>query len=206
MLMPYPKWIIHHNTKKPKNIYIQKTDYIFVINMSILIVVDYEKDAERKRIDYLIEKWSNKGNLEKIRKMAIIADIDDIDGFVKEIMSRLEGNPEEKVKVYEIKELKKTISSKKETLKYTISDKKEIVESFLKYLMIKIGASYECSIDGTKKYVVYTKKGSCSISIKIKENDKKLIILFEIEGYGDSVDLIKNKIDNDMKLFIEGIL
>jgi len=170
-------------------------------------VVDYDKDAERKRIDYLIERWSNKGNLEKIRKMAIIADIDDVDGFVKDIMSRLEGNPEEKVRVYEIKELKKTISSKKTTLSYKITDKKEAVEGFLKYLMIKLGASYECSVNGTKKYEVYTKKGNCSISIKLKENNEnKLIINFEIEGYGESVDLIKNKIDNDMKLFIEGLL
>ncbi|WP_292460405.1 hypothetical protein [Methanothermococcus sp.] len=174
--------------------------------MSNLIVVDYDKDAERKRIDYLIERWSNKGNIEKIRKMAIIADIDNIDDFVEDIMSRLEGNPEEKVRIYEIKELKKTISSKKTTLNYEITDKKEVIESFLKYLMIKLGASYECSINNTKKYEVYTKKGNCSISIKLKENNEKLIINFEIEGYGESVDLIKNRIDNDMKLFIEGIL
>jgi len=186
--------------------------------MSNLIVIDYDKDAERKRIDYLIEKWSNKGNMEKIRKIAIIADIDDIDGFINDIMSRLEGNPEEKVRVYEIKEIKKTISSKKITLSYKITGKKEGVESFLKYLMIKLGASYECSVNGTKKYEVYTKKGSCSISIKLYENlrfsnpvgyennENKLIINFEIEGYGESVDLIKNKIDNDMRLFIEGLL
>jgi len=174
--------------------------------MSNLIVVDYDKDAERKRIDYLIERGSNRGNIEKIRKMAIIADIEDMDEFVKDIMSRLEGNPEEKVRIYKIEEVKKTISSKKTTLNYEISDKKEAVEGFLKYLMIKIGASYECSVNDTKKYEVYTKKGSCSISIKLKEKGNKLIITFEIEGYGESVDLIKNKIDNDMKLFIEGLL
>jgi len=39
-----------------------------------------------------------------------------------------------------------------------------------------------------------------------ENNENKLIINFEIEGYGESVDLIKNKIDNDMKLFIEGLL
>ncbi|AEF97209.1 hypothetical protein [Methanotorris igneus] len=174
--------------------------------MTYLVVVDYEKDSERKRIDYLIERWSNRGSIEKIRKMAIIVDVDNIDDFIKDIMSRLEGNPEEKVKVYEIKEVKKTIPSKKITLNYEVADKKEVVEGFLKYLMAKIGASYECSINDTKKYEAYTKKGSCSISIKLKEKGNKLIINFEIEGYGESVDLIKNKIDNDMKLFIEGLL
>jgi hypothetical protein len=177
--------------------------------MSNLIVVNYDKDAERKRIDYLIERWSNKGNIEKIRKMAIIIDLknsNEVDEFVKDIMSRLEGNPEEKVKIYKIEEVKKIVSSKKTALNYEIMDKKEAVEGFLKYLMIKIGASYECSVNDTKKYEAYTKKGSCSISIKLKEKGNKLIITFEIEGYGESVDLIKNKINNDMKLFIEGLL
>ncbi|UXM84182.1 hypothetical protein [Methanococcus aeolicus] len=174
--------------------------------MNNLVVVNYDNDAERKRIDYLIEKWSNKGKIEKIRKMAIIADMEDMDKFVNDIMSRLEGAPKEKVRIYKIEEVKKTISSKKTTLNYEIIDNKEAVEGFLKYLMIKLGASYECSINNTKKYEVYTKKGSCSISIKLKEKGNKLIITFEIEGYGESVDLIKNKINNDMKLFIEGIV
>ncbi|MBW9221349.1 hypothetical protein KKP91_04045 [Methanothermococcus sp. SCGC AD-155-M21] len=185
--------------------------------MKNLVVVDYDKDTERKRIDYLIEKWSDRGKVDKIRKMAILVDVDNIDEFVNNIMSRLEGDPEEKVKVYEIKKIENPISSKKIMLKYEIFNKKEGVITFLNYLMTKLGASYEYSIDNMKKYEVYTKKGKCSISIKLyedfqclnpseKENKNKLKINFEIQGYGESVDLIKNKIDNDMKLFIEGLL
>jgi hypothetical protein len=223
--------------------------------MGYLIVVNYDKDVERKRVDYLIEKWSNRGNIEKIRKMAIITDMEDMDEFVKDIMSRLEGNPEKKVRIYKIEEVKKTVPSKKATLNYKLTGRKgaEAVTGFLKYLMVKIGASYVCSIGTTKKYEAYTKKGSCFILIKLQgktemdnwnENTKKnkknkknemikrayeneetkknekekeheknekneheyIVITFEIEGYGESVDLIKNKIDNDMKLFIEGVL
>ncbi|MBW9222746.1 hypothetical protein KKP97_06855 [Methanothermococcus sp. SCGC AD-155-C09] len=184
--------------------------------MKNLVVIDYDKDTERKRIDYLIEKWSDRGRVEKIRKMAILIDVDNIDEFVNNIMSRLEGNPEEKVKVYEIKEIENPTSSKKIILTYNIQNKKEGVITFLNYLMAKLGASYEYSLNNMKKYEVYTKKGKCSISIRLyedqcsntleRENKNKLIINFEIQGYGESVDLIKNKIDYDMRLFIEGLL
>ena len=165
--------------------------------MKYLIVVDYDRDTERKRIDYLIEKWSQRANIEKIRKIAILVDIENIDEFISGIVSRLEGNPEEKVKIYEIREVKKSVPLKKVNLSYKISNN-EGVENFLRYLMAKLGASYQCSIGSIKRYHVYTKKGKCSISVGIYSN----LVTFEIEGYGEGVDLIKNKIDGDMRLFI----
>ncbi|NKQ37975.1 MAG: hypothetical protein HF967_00585 [Methanosarcinales archaeon] len=177
------------------------------MNTSNLIIINYDKDTERKRIDYLIERWSDRGDIEKIKKMVIIADVENINEFVKDIMSRLEGDVDNKIKVYEIEEVKKTILPKKVILCYEITDKKKALDGFLKYLLIKIGASYEYSVNDIKKYEVYTKKGNCSISIKLNEKEENvLMIVFEIEGYGESMNLIKNKIDSDMKLFIEGLL
>ena len=170
-------------------------------NMKYLIVVDYDKDTERKRIDYLIEKWSQRADIEKIRKMAILIETEDIDELISGIISRLEGDPEEKVRIYEVREVKKSMPLKKITLKYRISNK-ESIEGFLNYLMAKLGASYEYSIGDVKRYSLYTKKGKCSILVGFYRD----ILTFEIEGYGEGVDTIKNRIDSDMKLFIEGSL
>lgn len=109
------------------------------MNISNLIIINYDKDTERKRIDYLIERWSDRGDIEKIKKMVIIADVENINEFVKDIMSRLEGDVDNKIKVYEIEEVKKTILPKKVILCYEITDKKKAVDGFLKYLLIKIG-------------------------------------------------------------------
>lgn len=165
--------------------------------MKYLIVIDYDRDTERKRIDYLIEKWSQRANIEKIKKIGLLVDIDNVDEFISDIISRLETNPEEKVKIYEVREVKKYVPLKKISLSYKITNKEE-VESFLNYLMAKLGASYQCSIGNVKRYDVYTKKGRCSISVGLHRD----LLIFDIEGYGEGVDLIKNKIDNDMRLFI----
>ena len=169
--------------------------------MKYLIVIDYERDRERKRIDYLIEKWSQRADIEKIRKMAILIETEDIDELVRGIISRLEGDPEEKLRIYEVKEVRRSMPLKRITLKYRILNK-DGIECFLNYLMAKLGASYECSIGDVKRYRLYTKRGRCSISVGLYRD----LITFEIEGYGEGVDIIKNKIDSDMKLFIEGSL
>ena len=165
--------------------------------MKYLIVVDYDRDTERKRIDYLIEKWSQRIDIEKVRKMALLVEVENIDEFVEDIISRLEGDPEGKVRIYEVREVKKSVPLKNIKLSYKIPGR-EGIDSFLNYLMVKLGASYECSIGGAKRYYVYTKKGKCSISVGFYRH----LLIFEIEGYGEGVDLIKNKIDNDMRLFI----
>ncbi|HID47631.1 MAG TPA: hypothetical protein EYH15_00025 [Methanothermococcus okinawensis] len=169
--------------------------------MKYLLVIDYERDTERKRIDYLIEKWSQRASIEKIKKMAILVEAENIDELIREITSRLEGDPDEKLRVYQVKELKKSVPLKRTTLKYSISNK-EGIEGFLNYLMAKLGASYQCSIGGIKNYQLYTKKGKCSISVGLYRD----LVTFEIEGYSEGVDIIKNKIHRDMKLFIEGSL
>ncbi|EHP83915.1 hypothetical protein [Methanotorris formicicus] len=163
-----------------------------------LVVVNYDKDIERKRVDYLIEKWSKRGRIEKIKKTAIIVDVDDIDEFVKEISSKLEGNEEEKLKLYKIEEVKKKIPKERKILKYKINDR-EFLEKFIDYLMAKMGGSYVSSIGKTAKYEIYTKKGRGIIKITLNSN-----IIFEIEGYGEVVDFLSEKIDEEMSFIVKG--
>jgi len=164
-----------------------------------LVVVNYEGDIERKRVDYLIEKWSKRGKIEKIKKTALIVDVDDIDEFIGEISSKLEGNEEEKLKLYKIEEVRKKIPKKRKTLKYEIKDR-EFIEKFItEYLMAKMGGSYVSSIGNTAKYEVYTKKGKGIIRITINPSHA----IFEIEGYGEVVNYLSEKIDEEMSFIIK---
>jgi len=164
-----------------------------------LVIVNYDKDIERKRVDYLIEKWSKRGKIEKIKKTALIVDIDDIDEFIREISSKLEDNVEEKLKLYKIEEVRKKIPKEKRILKYKINDR-EFLEKFIDYLMAKMGGSYVSSIGNTAKYEVYTKKGKGTIKITLDSS----YAIFEIEGYGEVVDYLSEKIDEEMSFIVKG--
>ena len=47
-----------------------------------LLILDYETDAERKRIDYAIERWQNKLKISKPKGTIIV-----IDGKQEQILS-----------------------------------------------------------------------------------------------------------------------
>jgi len=163
-----------------------------------LIVVNYDKDVERKRVDYLIEKWNKRGKIEKIKKTVLIVDIDDIDEFVKEISSKLERDEEKKLKIYKIEEVKKKIPKERKSLKYKINDM-DFMEKFIDYLMAKMGGAYISSIGNTAKYEIYTKKGKGIIKITLDS----FYAIFEIEGYGEVVDYLSERINEEMSFIIK---
>ncbi|ACX72853.1 conserved hypothetical protein [Methanocaldococcus vulcanius M7] len=163
-----------------------------------LVIVNYNKDIERKRIDYLIEKWSKMGKIEKIKKTALIVDIDDMDEFIKEISSKLEGDEEKKLKIYKIEEVKKKIPKERKSLKYKINDM-DFMEKFIDYLMAKMGGAYISSIGKTAKYEIYTKKGKGIIKITLESS----YAIFEIEGYGEVVDYLSERINEEMSFIIK---
>ncbi len=164
--------------------------------MEYIVLVSYESDAERKRIDYLVEKW----NLRKLKGIVIHVDAENPQEFFEELFSRLEGNVDEKVEVYEVKRVKKKVETKKKRLEFTIKEEKKIVERFIDYLLSKMNASYVCSDALAKVYSVYTRKGKSDVKVEIRGNGKTTVI-FEIEGYGDVVDFLAEKIKSELRLF-----
>ncbi|WP_367884216.1 hypothetical protein [Thermococcus sp. JCM 11816] len=104
--------------------------------------------------------------------------------FLEELFSKVEGNPKEKVKVYSILPLKKTIETKRKTLEYEISEDKKIVERFLEYLFSKLNASYSHSDALAKVYNAYTRKGGrATLKVVIREGEKTHVSI-EVEGFG----------------------
>ncbi len=168
--------------------------------MGYIIFVAYDNDAERKRIDYLLDKWSAQATLKKPRGTVFYIETDDIQEFLEELFSRLEGNAGEKVEVYSAKRVKSRIEAKRKTLEYTINEERKVIERFIDYLLSKMNASYSRSENGAKVYSAYTRKGRATIKATIS-GDGKTKVRLEIEGYGDVVNFLAERIDEELRLF-----
>ncbi|AIU70306.1 hypothetical protein TEU_08170 [Thermococcus eurythermalis] len=171
--------------------------------MGYIIFVTYDNDAERKRIDYLLDKWSSQATLKKPRGTVFYIETDNTRDFLEELFSRLEGNAEEKVEVYYAKKVESNVKARRRVLEYTINEEKKVVEKFIDYLLSKINSSYSHSEDDTKIYNVYTRKGRATIRATI-HGDRRTRTSLEIEGYGDVVDFLAERIDEELKLFAGG--
>ncbi|WP_010476909.1 hypothetical protein [Thermococcus zilligii] len=171
--------------------------------MGYIIFVSYETDAERKRIDYLLDKWSSRAVIKKPRGTVVYIEADSLTEFLEELFSRLEGDIGEKIEVYEARPLKKAVESKKRVLEYTLPEEKKVVERFIEYLLSKLNASPTGSDPIAKSFSVYTRKGRATIKV-ITRGDGSSQVVFEIEGFGEAVDFLAERIDEELKLFAGG--
>ncbi|MCK9322941.1 MAG: hypothetical protein RBR05_02425 [Candidatus Methanomethylophilaceae archaeon] len=169
--------------------------------MDYLILVDYQSDAERKRIDYAIERWKDKGKIHKTKGTVIHYAGDDVDDFLDDLYSRLSVGTGS-VHIFAGDIYSPDINEQTTQLKYTTTIDSTAVENFLKYLMNKLGASFEGTKQGIKSYTAYTKKGQAGIDVTLTAGDKTAVLVV-VRGYGDVVSFIAGRIDKELKVFLE---
>ena len=172
--------------------------------MQHLLILDYKNDAERKRIDYTIEKWSAKANVTvtKPKGVVVLFEGDTLSRFVEDVCSRRDA-ASELPKIYALNECVPFVVEKTQQLEFSTAKSADIVENFVNYLLAKQSAAFEFS-DGSKKvYAARTRKGLARIVVDI-EPGKNTRCRITVEGYGEVVDFVAGKIDDEMKVFLEG--
>lgn len=176
--------------------------------MEYLFIIDYDSDAERKRVDYTIERWSEKAKVKKTKGTVLLFESSNVDEFIEDLYARLDTDAE-KVKVYKIEAYEPDVEKQSRKLVYESLEPLEALQSFLNYLMSKLGASFEYSTENTSHYTAYTKKGQAQLEIfwkdhtsEGKEGEKTLSFVVNVEGYGNVVDFIADKLDEEIKIFL----
>lgn len=167
--------------------------------MDYLFILHYNTDAERKRIDYAIERWGNTSTIRKLRGSTFIFSGDNVEPFIEDLYSRIHL-PERSLEIYRVDKYYTEIDISVRTLIYDEKEDSETIQKFLKYLMSKINANYEYSNEGMMVYTVPSKKGRAKILIE-QLNHKGGLTKISIEGYGDVVDYLADKINYEMNIF-----
>jgi len=172
--------------------------------MSYILFVRYETDAERKRIDYAVERWSSRIRITKPRGMTLLLESMDervVSEFLDDLLSRLELKElrdRGKVMVFRAEPCSIEVEHKRKVLSYEFSVGKPAMERFLNYMISKIGGSYEYGSGETKIYSAYTKKGYIRMEVTLREK----MVTIALEGYGDVVNFFSSRIDEEMRIFL----
>ena len=167
--------------------------------MQYLVVLAYESDTERKRIDYAIERWKNETDIIKPKGTTIIFKGTNIDKFIEDLYSRIEIKTH-KIEVFNLSKYSPDIDIQVNELVYRDIENIEFTQKFLEYIVNKLNARYEDADNRGKYYTVNTKKGQGRISLFIRSEKK--CIKIKIEGYGEFSDFISKKIDDEMRVFL----
>ncbi|WP_144368018.1 hypothetical protein [Palaeococcus pacificus] len=175
------------------------------IPMPHLFIISYGNDAERKRIEYLLEKWSERAEISKLRGITFIIDTENVSEFAEELLSKLDPPSSDKVEVYHVKkeDLKSKVAPNKVELEYITNENPQIVRKLLRYILSKCNAYYVSSDDLSMTYGAYTKKGRVEIRIEIDEkstNETQIVI--SLVGYGEVVEYMAKKLREELSLLL----
>ena len=169
--------------------------------MKYLFIVDYEDDAERKRIDYLLEKWRERARISKPKGLTFIIETEEIDKFAEELFSKLNPESSRKVEVFALheKDLQSKIQPNKLILEYQSEEPPETVEKFLKYVFSKNNIRYYSSDIKSTKYFTLTRKGRVDIEVIIEPKKNKIQVKLLFSGYGEALEYVVKKLKEELE-------
>jgi hypothetical protein len=167
-----------------------------------LIIAKYSDEAERKRIEYAMERWGQVMKLGRPEGVPII--IEDESEKVKELLDDLYARTsKDKIKIYALSQASFDVKKTEKEIKAALEGGMETVEKFIGFILAKQKALFMREIPFGKLYEVYTKKGRAEVAIGLKEEKGKVVVAIRITGFGDAADLIYDKINSELKYFKE---
>lgn len=142
-----------------------------------LYTVEYENDAERKRVEYLFNNWSD-GTVERPDGLVRVAK----DTPHKELYERLISKvPADRVSAYQLEPAETDVDPETVRVSQAIAAPTEAVESFVEYMLSKKKAGLQSAKHN--EYEVYTKKGRATVSYTINETGDGVTVQITVVGH-----------------------
>ena len=141
-----------------------------------LFVVEYDSDAERKRVEYLFD--NAEGEVSTLSGLSRITEGVDIEETYEQLVSKV---PEDQVQAYRLEPVDVSAEPERTTVTQRIGAPAETVEPFLEYMLSKKKAVLQSA--ARNEYEVYTKKGRADITYTLDEDGSETVVEIQIEGY-----------------------
>ncbi len=172
--------------------------------MVYLLLVRYRSEAERKRLEYLIEKWESNVRIERPGGAILIIDdgIDNVLKFLEELYSKI---PRDEVSIYKLSEPDLHISPLTlEADVRTAMDANEVWGA-IGLITAKLRAVLISETSNSRVYQVSTKGGSCRVRFTVSPLGNGSLITFTVEGFGAVVSNVFDRLVKELSLIGEVI-
>ena len=160
-----------------------------------LFCVDYQNEAERKRVEYLFKNWES-GQIEAPKGLVRIAEGVNRESLHEELVTKVE---DKRVEVYKLESTSMDLEEESLTVEQEINKSKDTVEGFLDYILSKKGAVLK--EPSQNNYEIYTKKGRAEIRPKVTDNGDSVTIRLLIKGYPPAPSFLEEFFDSEFKEF-----
>lgn len=165
-------------------------------NGEYLFVVNYDSDAERKRVEYLFDNAN--GEISTLSGLARIAEGIDLEEMYEEIISKV---PEDQVEAYRLEPIDVASEPERKTVEKAVNAPADTVEPFVEYMLSKKKAVLQSG--ARNEYEVYTKKGRAEIAYDVDESGGSTRVEIRIEGYPPAPEFLAEYFETELSDYAE---
>lgn len=160
-----------------------------------LFCVDYENEAERKRVEYLFNNWDS-GQIEAPQGLVRIAEDVDREALHEQLLTKVE---DDRVEVYSLEPTTMDLEKESLTVEQDIVASKDAVDGFLDYVLSKKKAVLKEPSQST--YEIYTKKGRAEVRPSMDESGNTVTVRLLIKGYPPAPSFLKEFFETELDEF-----
>lgn len=163
-----------------------------------LVIATYSGDPERKRIEYILEKWKERLQITKPDGIISLVDGDDLEEFVEDLYSRTSRS---NISLYRIEKEAVDIKKGESEIRMRLDEKKETVDKLVGFVMAKQKAilKHQRRDPHEKIYDVTTKKGRAQVSVSLREDGAQVDMRVKITGYGEVAEFLSGKLEEELR-------
>ncbi len=167
-----------------------------------LLVVRYRGDPERKRLEYLLEKFS--GRLEAQRPggavLLVEAEPEVLEEFLEELYARI---PPENVAVYRVAEADVKVGAQRVVLQASTAMTPQEAWGALGVIMARLKGALVSDLGGSKLYTVRVRGARVSVRLQVSPASGGSRITAVVEGYGPGVERVSRLLSSELGLLGE---
>lgn len=158
---------------------------------SYLFIVDYDSDAERKRVEYLFNNAD--GEITNPAGLVRVARDVDYETLYTQLASKV---PSDQISAYRLESADTEIELKSTTVSERVDAPPEAVESFVEYMLSKKKAVLQ--VPAHNEYEVYTKKGRAEVTYRLS-GESTTTVEIRIEGVPDATKFLTSFFEDELR-------
>ena len=162
-----------------------------------IIQVEYENEAERKKIEYIASQWAD--SAKRPRGYIIFVKDDDFTSIYQSIAAKF---PKERIESYRLENARPEIETTTNRIAFDFRDnqKYDQVAAFVNYLINKRRGTLISSIGGVFSYKIMTRKATVELDVTFMSTHP-VSLMIEIRGPVDGVTLIEKEFSQELEIF-----
>lgn len=162
-----------------------------------LFIVDYEDDAERKRVEYLFNNWDS-GEITKPSGLVRIGRSVAQDDLYENLIAKV---PADQVQSYRLESVDTDVTPETLTVEQTIDAPADAVETFVEYMLSKKKAVLQSPTHN--EYEVYTKKGRAEVAYDLGTDGAPTDVTITVTGHPPAPAFLAEFFETELEAYAD---